>query len=903
MRKFSRVICSALLSSGSAMAALTLSNPAIAQDGTSNQNPSPNGGQSGVSESADSDDVIIVTGTQIRGVAPAGTNVVNMDRDEVTATGASTAMQVLASIPQVTNAFNQLNTTPVGVGVARVISRPNIRNIGAASGGSSTLVLIDGHRSVPAGTLENTPDVDIIPAAVLERVDVVPDGGSSIYGSDAVGGVINFITRRRFDGFEAASHVGLADNYYSFDLNLTLGKDWGSGSAYLSYFYIEQDEVLGRDRDYFRQVTANSGSCAPGTVSVVRDGQTTTYGLPGRVPGTRATCDFTDNATIMPRSTRHSVFGALTQELSDSISVDVRAFYTTRQTTTFNDLNQDGNFFSTAPQTGTITASNPYYVPIDPDPGQQSVAFSYAGIFDNRGTNNLDEYGITPTITAQLVGDWQLSVLGNYGRSEIDSSTPAIDSAAQTAALAGTTFATALNPYNIGATNPAVLAGINRALVSPATQEILNARAIVDGTVVELPGGSLRAAIGTEFIRHNYSVSQDTYAPGIAIPLASDSADGQREVKSVFGELSIPVVGMDNAFGGVHSLLLSLSGRYDDYSDFGDTFNPKVGITYQPVDWISVRGNWGESFNAPGLADSQGIRTAQLFAVSPFRAATDPFFPNFFRPTIILAGANPDLKPQTAQTWSVGVDIEPPVVPGLRLSATYYNIHMKDIIGTIPFFAPVAFTPAYAPFITKDATLAQSLAATAGLPLTGNYPTVEALYAVGGVPYVLMDARQQNLGELKQDGIDFSVSYFSDTSFGSINGGFAGTYTLNRDNAALAGQPFIELLDAPGGSAFSLSAWLGATVGNLTGNARLSHSHGYDITPALGSQTHVGSFNTVDLFFSYDVAGSGLTEDLSLTLNVNNVFDQDPPFLNQNNGFTNGSTLGRLVQFGILKKF
>ena len=897
-------------------ALIALSSGAHAQDasGTVTAQAAPETSSPTTDEAAQIRE-IVVTGSNIRGIAPAGTNVVNLSRESIIESGASTAMQALAEIPQVTNAFNQIPAVPNSFGVARTIVRPNIRNIGTASGGSSTLVLIDGHRAVPAGTLENTPDVDVIPAGILERVDVVADGGSAIYGSDAVGGVINFITRRRFDGFDAAAHYGFADDYRTVDVNVTAGKDWGSGSAYVSYFFIDQDAIFGRDRDYFRQVSPSSGACAPGTVSVSRGADpftavTTTYALPNRVPGTKSSCDFTDNISIFPASQRHSVFGSLTQNLRDGIDLDVKAFYTKRKSVISTDLNQDGNFFSISPQTGTITPSNPYYVPIDPDPGQQSVAFSYAGVFNDKGYNDLDEYGVTSTVTADISGDWQVRVLGNWGRSHVEASTPMIDAAAQTAALAGTTFATALNPYNPGASNPAVLAGIYQTSFSPATQELLNFRAIFDGTVVSLPGGNARAAVGAEYVRQTYSISQDILSAGKATPVSSVPGYGIRRVKSVFGELSIPLVGADNRFGGVDSLVINVSGRYDDYSDFGDTFNPKFAVTYKPVDWISVRGNWGKSFNAPGLADSQGSSGAQLFAVSPFRAASSPFFNDFFKPTIILAGSNPKLRPQTADTWSVGIDLNPPMVPGLRVSATYYNIHMKDIIGTIPFFSPTAYTPAYANFITLNPTFAQAQAATAGLTPSGNFPNVEALYGyaafLGVSPYVLMDARQNNLGVLKQDGIDFNVNYRRETGFGSVNAGVGGTYTLKRDLALTAGQPFVDDLVSPGNSALSLLVSLGAQVGNLTGSARLNHSQGYDLFPAVGSQTHVNSFNTVDLFFSYDFEGTGVLKDLSLTLNVNNVFDQDPPFYNANNsfnnGYANGSTLGRLVQFGIRKK-
>lgn len=863
------------------------------------------------SETEASAQEIVVTGTQIRGIAPAGTNTVNVSRENILASGTSSASDLLARIPQITNSFNQVPTIPT-FGVARTIVRPNIRNIATGTGGSSTLVLIDGHRAVGAGTLENTPDIEVIPSAVLERVDVIPDGGSSIYGSDAVGGVINFITRRRFDGVEAAGHIGFADNYQAVDFNLTGGKDWGSGSAYISYAYAHNDAIFGRDRGYVQQVSPSPGSCAPGTVSINRAGVTTNYALPGRVASTTSSCDFTDNFSFIPRQTRHSVFAGLMQEIAEGVEFDFRTYYTRRETIRYNDLNQAGNLFATAPQSGTITASNPYYVPInDPvngaDTGVQSVQFSYAGVFDSRGIITLDEYGFTPSIKAELGKGWQLRVLGNYGRTKIDSSTPAIDSAAQSAALAGTTLATALNPYDLSATNPAVLSSINRSLTSPATQELVNARAIVDGPLAELPGGDVRMAAGVEYYRETYTISQDTYAPGVLSPVVSSVGRGRRHVTSAFGELSIPIVGDGNASAGIQSLLLSLSGRYDHYSDFGSTFNPKVGLTYRPADWLSIRGNWGKSYNAPGLADSAGIRTAQLFNISPFRAAGSPFFFDFFRPTILLAGSNPDLRPQTARTWSVGFDADLPIADGLRASATYYHISMHDLIGTIPFFAPAAYTAPYAAFVTPNPTIAQATAATAGYQLTGNFPSIAAVYGAG-TPYVLMDARQNNLGDLKQSGLDYNLGYNHDTSFGSVNASLSGTYILSRKASPVAGQTLTDQLATPGSSRFSMVAGLGATIGNFTASANLYHSGGYDLLPNLvsakyGVQDHVKSFNTVNLLLQYSANGEGLAKDLTFTLNANNLFDQDPPFFNQDNGYTNGSTLGRFVQLGVRKKF
>jgi iron complex outermembrane receptor protein len=235
-------------------------------------------------DSAVKDKEIVVTGTLIRGIAPVGTNVVSVSADDVKVTGATTTAQLLQTIPQL-GSFNTLYFPPAS-GNTTTVNRPNLRNLPGftTAGGSTTLVLMDGHRLVGAGIVSTTPDPDIIPPGAIERVEIIPDGGSAVYGSDAVAGVINFITRRKFDGFQADGHYGFADKYHQWDVSATAGKDWGAGGIYVSYNYAEHTNLLGRDRDYVRQYPFAGGvsngfintACPLGNVLV----GTTLYGLP-----------------------------------------------------------------------------------------------------------------------------------------------------------------------------------------------------------------------------------------------------------------------------------------------------------------------------------------------------------------------------------------------------------------------------------------------------------------------------------------------------------------------------------------------------------------------------------------------------------------------------------------------
>lgn len=866
---------------------------------------------------APSDADIVVTGTLLRGVAPVGTNVVAIDREDIVATGAASANDLLASIPQVGN----FATVPSGSGsFALPIVRPNIRNLGA-SGGTTTLVLLNGHRLVGAGVLQTSVDPSIFPPEIIDRVEVVPDGGSAVYGSDAIGGVINFITRKRFDGVAVNARYGFADNYQTADGNITVGKDWGSGSLLATYSYAWHDNIQNIDRDYTRaDHTARGGSdfrtqlCSPGNIIDNPTNPLTglplvpflpgnvPYALPGMTRNTTNLCEGALYTDLYPREERHSVFASLTQQLSADLEFSATAYWSRRDTTT---LTQQPGF------SGFVTAANPYFRPLSFSPAQ-SVSMAFDDVFGHTVTSKarFESYGITPGFKFNAGGGWQVRAEANVGRSYNLVLDDTINTAAASAALAGTTLATALNPYDPKASAPAVLAAIKDFQnYGRAVQELAELRVIADGALATLPGGDVRLAVGGEYHYENLDSLINLDRRGVFTNAINSYTS--RNVKSAFGELLIPIFGEGNGAPGIRALSISGSIRYDDYNDIGGTTNPKIGFIYKPFDDFTIRGNYGTSFHAPSLADttSTSDSRAQILLFSPFRGPPEPIpglTPaqvdqlNSARPTIILAGGNPDLKPEKAKTWSLGFDWKPDMAPGLVVSATYYNVKFTDAIAVPPFLSPVLFSdPGYSSFYNTNPTLAEALAAVGNLQLNGA-PSIQSLYA-GNSPYILIDARRTNLGSIKTDGIDFNVAYARQTGFGSINASIAGTYTLSRKTQPIAGNPYGNDLEN-GTGRVALVATLGGSVGDFTALAKLNYRDGYPIL-GLPKQTKVDSFQTVDLFFGYSLADEGVLKDTMLTLNVDNLFDKDPPFIDTLGSYTNGSTLGRLISFGIRKKF
>jgi iron complex outermembrane receptor protein len=838
---------------------------------------------------------IVVTGTLLRGIAPVGTNVIGVSRSDVVATGAASTNDLLATIPQISN-FNSFPTGSASFG--QPIAQTNLRGLGA-SGGTTTLVLLNGHRLVGSGILQTYVDPTIIPPGMIDRVEVIPDGGSSIYGSDAIGGVINFITRKRFSGIEANAKYGWVGGYKTVDGNITAGRDWGTGSFSASYAYAWHNDILGIDRDYVTQDNRAQGgsdrrsaTCAQANVTVAG----VSYALPGRTPGTQNRCDTSDYASIYPRERRHSAFATLDQQLSDRLSTNITAYFSTRRSNT-----------STAPLStnSTITSANPFFSPIGTETSQ-SVAFDYSSVFGNRTDNpaRFDSWGITPSFdyAAGGKGDWHVRLLGNYGHSYSNTVERTINADAASAALRATTTATALNPYNLSATNPAVLATIRDFTnYSEAQQDLAEARVVADGTLFQLPGGGVRLAVGGEY---HWEGIDARIAFGPSASAKTNRAKATRRVKSVYSEVFVPIFGADNAIPGIAALDLTGSVRYDDYNDVGGTTNPKIGFNYRPVRWLTFRGNYGTSFHAPSLADTRGsVDTRVTFIPVSTNRATGSPASDLLRPFLFISGGSPDLKPEKANTWSLGADVKPIFLPGLSASLTYYNISFRDQIsvnsGAFTAGPNYFADPTNAPFYILSPTLAQATTFARGAR-ADNFSSLADFFAANN-PYAIYDLRRYNRGRLKQDGLDYNVSYAQPTNFGSINASFSGTYTLHRRTQEVPTAAWVNRLKN-GVNRFNFVSALGAQVGPVTGRATLTHSGGY---PIIGDplQSSVGSFNTVDLFFSLDLEKLGLLAKSAVTLNVDNVGNENPPYRTSGSGYANGLTLGRLISVGLRTKF
>jgi iron complex outermembrane receptor protein len=878
---------------GASLVALT--SPAFAQQATAE------------AESSESSRDIVVTGTLIRGIAPGGSQTIAVDEEKIEAIGAVNTSDLVANIPQAGTfmayaGIRGTNTTFI------TVNRPSLRYLGnTSSSTNSTLVLVDGHRLPGMGIRQSTMDLDAIATSAVERVDVVTDGGSSTYGSDAVGGVINFITRSRFDGVEVKGSYGFADDYHQINASVIAGHTFGNLSAYVAYDFAKHSDLLGGDRDFSQNrdwvnnVPADN-ACQVGNVRATVGGVTTTYALPALTPGLGNRCDNTEFVSLVPEETKHSVMASLVLDTGGPLSFSVKGYYVHREV-----VSSPGPL---SLSTGvTVPDTSPYFVPLPGAPTSETFFFNLASLFGTHtpAVGILESYGITPSVKWDIGSGWQMNAMFNYGVGDATFRGNSINAATITQAAAAGNF----DPVNLA--NP-----VNAPVLATARDwfsfgrgkhDMVNARVIFDGPLFELPGGPLRAAIGAEYLKETYEglTGTNTAAQIAALP----NRTAGRNIKSVFGELNVPLLGEDSGLG---ALSIAASGRYDHYSDFGGTFNPKIGVNYTPTEWLRLRGNWGTAFQAPGISllAEGSIPNFALLSIAQ-RPFINPALPPAAGRTNILAYNGPivPLRPQTAKTWSLGFDITPPA-SGFSAGLTYYSVDFKDVIGQPQISQPrfyVDFPNNYVTFDEGDAAL---LAYFNELRAQGSTNGDQVFATLGNSMssvYTIMDARTQNLSRVKTTGLDFYARYRHETGFGDIYGDIAGSYILTFDQQPSAGAPVVSTLDTDV-TRLRMTSTLGTNVGNLRAQVTWNYSQGFDVVPTVSNlgQTHVDDYHLFNLFFQYKVPNeSGIGKDLSFTLNVDNLFDQDPPLFRGSTqtffGFANGFTLGRLVRLGVSKRF
>lgn len=829
---------------------------------------------------------VVVTGSSIRGVPPTGSNLISVSRSEILTIGAANTSDLVATVPQL-NSFNTAPSPSLG-GVGSFA--PGMRGLPA----NATLPLMNGHRLVAAAANETNPDFPLIPNLAVERVEIVADGASSIYGSDAVAGVVNFITRRNVEGVEISANYGVGDDYDAGHFGALVGHAWDTGSLLAAYQYTRTDNIIGADRDYrvqdFRPwggIDTRGINCPSPNVLVNTTFYAVSYAAPDLLPNTRNYCDNGAVADLLPASETHSLFLSARQDVGERVTLWGELLYTDRT---------DEIRVAPPVQSVALTAANPFFqAPPGTGATVELVLFRPDNLIGADHFLNTDERRIGNSsvgVDVSLPRDFELSLYGTFDWAENEAFLPGINAGALAAAAAGTTTATALDPFGTG-TAPNVVAAILDSSTSVTINQRTDLGAIkLSGPLFDMAGGQVKVALGAEVRRETFE--QRGFVGATPVP-----EDLSRDITSLYGELFVPIVGDGNAMPFAQSLSLSLSGRYDEYSDFGSTTNPKIGVNWEPADGLMLRASYGTSFRAPGMRQvGATVGAYYLDAATAAVAANDPTRGLAQVNTVYLLGGNQDLEPEKAETYSFGVHWNPEFLPNLRTSLTYYNIEYTDVIGT-PSAALVFTDPTFASIVYRDPTPAE-LNGLLSIAVPVNLPS--PLPAIGN----LLDLRLNNFGARNTDGIDFDINYRWTTSFGSVWADLAGNYVLNFDTQLSPASPVVDSLKL-GVPRFTARATLAAEAGAFGFAGFVNYRDGVRnnfATPTGVSSYEADAYVTVDLRVSWTLPDRGWTEGTVLALQVNDLFDEEPPFFPATDGIGGAyNPIGRFVALNLRKTF
>lgn len=747
---------------------------------------------------------IVVTGSYIRGVAPDSSPLQTYTREDIEQSNHITIPEFLASIPQNhTGGATELTyNSEAGEGRAANSNGGtgvNLRGLGS----SATLVLVNGRRFVPSGN-GSIVDISMIPLHLVKRIDILTDGASSLYGSDAIGGVINLVLRDDFTGAETLIQYGSVTQGDAEEIHLSqlLGTSWGSGNASLSYEFYDRGSLDADDRSF--------------------------------------SDDARDPYQILPDQTRRSAFLSATQDVTDRFSVFGQGVYSNRETSL--------DWF----EFETLSLHS------DTETEQQNLSIGGR---------------------LALGGDWQSELVGTYGKSESTVLTFTRDNGML---------------FEFGG--------------AESQFDITVLDFIADGALFSLPNGNAtKLAVGAQYQDIGYET----------IPLVASSArpfESSRDVTAVFSELFIPFIGAGNRQSVIHRLEVSLSGRYEDYSDFGSEFTSKIGFLLAPNQNLNLRATWGESFRAPLLADRSN-RTSQGFLVdnSFLQNFPDPLVPDDLDiPLSLIAfGSNPDLGPETATTWTAGFDYVPEFIPSLSVNVTYYNVDYRDRIedAFAPQFLQPFFDPNWAPLISLNPDpefMVFLMSQPFSFNLTENGDPADTV--------AFVDQRKQNFASVETSGIDLNLAYAIDSGANSWAFSLNTAYIIETDKQLLeALAPFSILNTTYNPVDLKIRGGMSWSRGNVTANLFVNYIDEYEDNRTAGFSSadprKVSSWTTVDASVGYSPSASNLLlEGTRFALNVSNLFDRDPPFLFQprtavNFDPANASPLGRFISISLRKQF
>lgn len=604
-----------------------------------------------------------------------------------------------------------------------------------------------------------------------------------------------------------------------------------------------------------------------------------------------------ENLEILFAQERKSAYATVQHRPTDSVELFSDVFYAKR------DYSQDDILYIYGLK---VPSSNPYYVSPEPDTGSVTLDWFPSGELGTQSnTGDVESYGGAIGAGFDLWSDWQLRLDGSYAKDDFYGFLSNYDAARLNEAVGfdnpDTPFNPAvdgyLNPFSDGVNSPRnvidyIVQGGSARFADGAVWTI---QSKLDGSVLWLPGGAVKLALGGAYREEDYNRTNYVIDNGVR-QWSSTQTRARREVSSGFAELLVPLWGKGNRRVGLERLMLSAAWRHENYSDFGTSSNPKLGLEWTPLDGLTVRGSWGRSFRAPDLPDVHSRRSVRAYS-GLFR---DPANPERLVTVLMLQGTEPKIGPERSTARTLGLDFKRP--DGVDLSLTWFDIRYRDRISTVPGSILSALTdPVFAPVVTlrPSASVVQSLLDSPDFdPMLGT-PTAGDVFAI-------INYTRNNLASTHVAGLDFTGSYNIPLSSGQVSFGLNANYLFQFENKVTVSAPTFDAVNTVGNPVdLTIRGNASFSRGRFNGSLFVNYTDSYADTVSSFPRS-VEAWTTVDLNMSYRLeAGEGWWNNTTIAINTRNLFDEDPPFVNQNFGYdsANADPVGRFISVSASKSW
>ena len=769
-----------------------------------------------------------VTGSHIKRVDTEGpAPVLQIDREAIEHSGTSSLNQLLSELTLnsglMLNENHALSTTPGSAGI-------NLRGLGQ----DATLVLINGRRMssypFPLNTTETFVDLNSIPLAAVERVEVLKDGASAIYGSDALAGVVNIILRNDYDGAEVSASYGVSSEGDADETRLNFVKGISSDKSNITFVfdYFKREPFLLSDRSFSKTGDQTIAHPVSGIDYTQPDSHPANYYDAGF--SVFDFSGFTDPniwVTAVPETERVGGILSFKRDINTDLSFftdllisQVTSEYKATPTSVWGeDVYDNVNF--------------PGAHPNNPVPGTDlNLLWRITELGPRTDEITTDTYRLVAGLEGVFNDwDWDAAIHQSKSESKLEGRNYVSATTLQTAFNTGR-----LNPF--GTSSQADLDFIRTSISRTAETETQGADAKITGEIAQLAAGPMMLAVGVTYLKEKLTDTPDAAtASGDILGQGSTASQGDRNSTAAFAELNIPI--QDN-------IEMQLALRAEDYSDFGSTVNPKVAIKFKPSDTLMLRASAGTAFRAPSLPElHQSDTSVTAFLVDTARcnafggADCDP------TQTAVIVSSNPNLDAEESTSYYLGALFEP--TKQFSVGLDYWNYDQKNIVA----------------INTQDVI---DINNSSSVIRNGVLPTD---------PILGVFDQYTNSANRKTDGIDLDLRYKWNTSVGKFEIRSMTTKVFSFKERIRAADAYVDYAGKFQHPDLRSSLSLNWKRDDYAVVLSTLYINSYEDSNYDNDSHIIDSYQTYDGQFIY----SGF-EKMSLAAGINNILDEDPPFSN-----------------------